>query len=226
MISPPASEELPLRKHFAATGATVELVSEVDQSISCVRDLDPDLILIASAFPLPVVLQIASQLRASLFSSPLLHLLASESYSDRVQSLRAGADDVLSCPFAIDELDARIFSLLRRSSMGRHHVDGDTISFHGLQLDTNLREVIRDGDSAKLTVKEYNLLAHFLRHPDEVLSRKSILHSVWGQTWKGDDNLLDVYIRNLRRKIEREHLPALLQTVKGVGYVLRSPTGD
>ena len=84
----------------------------------------------------------------------------------------------------------------------------------------------RDGDSAKLTVKEYNLLAHFLRHPDEVLTRKSILHSVWGQTWKGDDNLLDVYIRNLRRKVERENLPALLQTVKGVGYVLRSPVGD
>ena len=141
--------------------------------------------------------------------------------SHRVASLQAGADDVLSIPYAFEELIARLHALLRRSAMGRNDNAGSLLCCGDLVVSTDDRQVSRAGQPIKLTVKEYDLLLCLLRHQQEVLSRQRILHAVWGDTWVGDDNLLDVYIRYLRKKIERPYLEPLIHTVRGVGFVLR-----
>ena len=136
-------------------------------------------------------------------------------------SLKAGSDDVLSFPFALEELDARIEALIRRVGMETDHREGALCKHADLELNTETREVNRAGIIKKLTVKEYDLMIYFLQHPGQVLARKAILHAVWGQSWTGDDNLLEVYIRYLRKKIERPGHDKLLQTVRGVGYLLK-----
>lgn len=160
-------------------------------------------------------------LRASGCSVPILVLSESIHYTARVAMLRAGADDVLSIPYAIDELIARLNALMRRCVMGRNDSAGPVLSYGDLLVNTDVRQVSRAGEPVKLTVKEYDLLLFLLRHNQEVLPRQRILHSVWGDTWVGDDNLLDVYIRYLRKKIERPDLEPLIHTVRGVGFVLK-----
>ena len=160
-------------------------------------------------------------IRSKKSSIPLIHLIRDDSYRSRVQSLQSGSDDVLSLPFALEELDARLDSLFRRASMGANHLDGTVLRHQDLELNTDTREVIRDDISSKLTVKEYDLLIYFLQNPGMVLARKTIMNNVWGQSWTGDDNLLDVYIRYLRKKVERPKLEKLIHTVRGVGYILK-----
>ena len=154
-------------------------------------------------------------------SIPIVHLLQDSHFRLRVESLKAGSDDALSFPFALEELDARIEALLRRSGMEVNRLDGAQISHADLVLNTDTREVTRADITEKLTVKEYDLLTFFLQNPNQAMARKAILRSVWGQSWTGDDNLLEVYIRYLRKKIERPGHDKLLQTVRGVGYMLR-----
>ncbi len=141
--------------------------------------------------------------------------------SERVAALQAGADDALGSPYALEELHARLLSLLRRARMGANDSAGSLLSYGDLLVDTDQRQVKRAGMAIRLTVKEYDLLLFLLRHQQQVLPRQRILHGVWGDTWVGDDNLLDVYIRYLRKKIERADLEPLIHTVRGVGFVLK-----
>jgi two-component system response regulator MprA len=150
----------------------------------------------------------------------LVLLLSFDHYSSRVAALEAGADDELSRPFAIEELIARLRALLRRSRMGLNHVDGVELHYRDLTVNTDSRLVSRASTLVKLTVKEYDLLLHLLRHREQVLLRQDILLAVWGDNWVGDDNLLDVYIRYLRKKLERPDLEPLIHTVRGVGFML------
>ncbi len=187
----------------------------------CLKD-QPDVILIDSNHSrFQVSLQLIQLIRSKKSSISILHLFQDDHYRSRVQSLQSSVDDVLSLPFAYEELDARLDSLFRRASMGANHLDGAVLRHTDLELNTDTREVIRDGISAKLTVKEYDLLVYFLQNPGMVLARKTIMNNVWGQSWTGDDNLLDVYIRYLRKKIERPKLEKLILTVRGVGYILK-----
>ena len=177
-----------------------------------------DLLIALSTLPADPLVR---ELRENGSSLPVLVLSESNHYGARVASLQAGADDVLSIPYAFEELTARIHALLRRSSMGRNDTAGSLLIYGDLTVKTDDRQVLRAGQPIKLTVKEYDLLLCLLRHQQEVLSRQRILHSVWGDSWVGDDNLLDVYIRYLRKKIERPDLEPLIHTVRGVGFVLR-----
>ena len=210
-------------KHLKSCQFYVLFIDELtDQRLSSSLDDQPDLILFDSdRLQFQASLQLIRFIRSKKISVPVIHLVRDDHFLARVQSLQAGADDVLSFPFAYEELDARLDALFRRSSMGTNHLDGAVLRHTDLELNTDTREVTRDGISAKLTVKEYDLLVYFLQNSGIVLLRKTILHNVWGQSWTGDDNLLDVYIRYLRKKVERPKLEKLIHTVRGVGYILK-----
>ena len=229
LIADAGSEQDVLCKHLEALAYFVVRVASVQEALECLADGDVSLVLLAlhadTSSPVNTHhFSLHETLQADRLTVPLFHLLDDDNFSMRAASLKAGADDVLSRPFAWEELDARLIALLRRSRMGQSHADGDLLSLDSLKFNTTTREVLRNGTSAKLTVKEFDLLKFFFLHLDQVMSRQSILHGVWGQGWTGDDNLLDVYIRYLRKKIEQDGQPQLIQTVKGVGYILKSPT--
>jgi two-component system response regulator MprA len=150
-------------------------------------------------------------------SIPILMLTAKDTVQDRIQGLDAGADDYMIKPFNLDELLARVRALLRRTQPERIPV----LKFADLSLDTGSRQATRGNRSISLTAKEYELLELFLRHPKQVLTREVIFDRVWGYDFGGESNVLEVYIRYLRQKLEGEGEARLLHTVRGVGYVLR-----
>jgi DNA-binding response OmpR family regulator len=216
------SEQL-IAKHLGTGNFHVERVGpdSIDQPAALLADQPDLLILMSEPEGATAAIEIIKAIRLVKDSVAIVHLIQDSHYRIRVESLKAGSDESLSFPFALEELDARIESLLRRCGMGVNHLDGAQISHADLVLNTDTREVTRADVTEKLTVKEYDLLTFFLQNPNQAMARKAILHSVWGQTWTGDDNLLEVYIRYLRKKIERPGHDKLLQTVRGVGYMLR-----
>lgn len=188
---------------------------------SLVREVSLDLLILrAELKPLPAA-EICRLFRTSGSTVPILVLCPSSHYGERVAALAAGADDALGQSFALEELYARLLALLRRARMGVTEVAGSCLELHDLTVNTENRQVSRGGQPIKLTVKEYDLLLYLLRHKQQVLPRHQILTSVWGDTWVGDDNLLDVYIRYLRKKLDLPDLVPLIHTVRGVGFVLR-----
>ena len=209
-----------LTKHLQVHGFAISAVASTDAAQQQLPAAAPQMLLISDALPDSAALVFTRQLRAAANAIPLVLLLSFDHYSSRVAALEAGADDVLSRPFAIEELIARLRALLRRSRMGLNHVDGVELHYRDLTVNTDSRLVSRASTPVKLTVKEYDLLLHLLQHSEQVLSRKDILLAVWGDSWVGDDNLLDVYIRYLRKKLERPDLETLIHTVRGVGFML------
>jgi two-component system response regulator MprA len=145
-------------------------------------------------------------------------LTARDAIDHRVEGLQSGADDYLVKPFAPAELVARVHALLRRAASARK--EGPLV-FAGMVLDPVTRQARRDDVPIELTPTEYSLLLFFMRHPRQVLEREQILVNVWGYDFGGDDNVLEVYVGYLRKKTEAGGRPRLIQTVRGVGYVLR-----
>jgi two-component system response regulator MprA len=150
-------------------------------------------------------------------SIPILMLTAKDTVQDRVQGLDAGADDYMVKPFNLDGLLARVRALLRRTVPERVPV----LKFADLTLDTGSRQASRGNRLVPLTAKEYELLELFLRHPKQVLTREVIFDRVWGYDFGGESNVLEVYIRYLRQKLEGDGEARLIHTVRGVGYVMR-----
>jgi two-component system, OmpR family, response regulator MprA len=144
-------------------------------------------------------------------------LTAKDSIADRVKGLGTGADDYMVKPFAFEELLARVRALLRRVRA----TDETVMHFGDLTLNVSTREVTRGERKVELTTKEFDLLYFFMRHPRQVLSREMIYDRVWGYDFGGESNILEVYIRYLRTKLESGDEARLLQTVRGVGYALR-----
>lgn len=210
-----------LHKHLHALGFHTRLACDGHQAEQQLIASPPDLAILDAALPKLAGLEISRRLRDQGSTLPVLLLLSTDQYSDRVSALEAGADDALSFPFALEEFHARVRALLRRARMGVNDAAGSVLQLRDLAVNTDTRSVSRAGNILKLTVKEYDLLLYLLRHKHQVLPRQQILTAVWGDTWVGNDNLLDVYIRYLRKKIERPELEAIVHTIRGVGFMLK-----
>ncbi len=205
-----------LRRSLDYEGYTVDAAFDGETGLALARDAHPDLVILDWMLPGMDGLEVCQRLRAG-GNVPILMLTAKDTVSDRVQGLDAGADDYMVKPFQLEELLARVRALLRRTQPERVPV----LNFADLVLDTSTRQAMRKGRTISLTAKEYDLLELFMRHPRQVLTREMIFDRVWGYDFGGESNVLDVYIRYLRQKLESEGESRLIHTVRGVGYVLR-----
>jgi DNA-binding response OmpR family regulator len=181
------------------------------------RDLNPDLIILDWMMPGLTGLELCRRLRATGNKVPVILLTAKDDVSDRVAGLDAGADDYVVKPFSIEELLARVRAHLRRTN----EEETDVLRFEDLMLNRNTREVTRGDRPIELTAKEFDLLEYLMANPRQVLTRDRILEKVWGYDFMGDSNIIEVYVRYLRLKLEAEDEKRLIQTVRGVGYVLK-----
>jgi DNA-binding response OmpR family regulator len=178
----------------------------------------PDIIILDVMLPGIDGLNVCRQIREAELQTPILMLTAKDAVPDRVAGLEAGADDYLVKPFAFEELLARVRALGRR----RAPIESDApIHFSDLILNPTTRMAQRNGRNIELTAKEYDLLELFMRHPNQVLTRDQIYDRIWGYDFGGESNIIEVYIRYLRSKLEDNNEPRLLHTVRGVGYALR-----
>ncbi len=182
-----------------------------------------DLLLLDWTLPDFSGVELCRRLRGTDDSTPVLMLTARDDVKERVEALDAGADDYLTKPFSIEELLARVRARLRRGPAEADEVADalQPLRLADLEVNPASREVSRGGEPVALTGKEFELLQLLIRQPQQVHSRAAILQAVWGEHWVGDDNVLDVYVRALRRKLERPGTPSLIQTVRGVGFMLK-----
>ncbi|HEY9728391.1 MAG TPA: response regulator transcription factor [Chroococcales cyanobacterium] len=184
------------------------------------RESQPDLILLGMNLPDFSAFEICRRLRSTGNQVPLILLGTGHEIRDCVAGLDAGADDYIFQPFAMEELRARIRSRLRRVSL---EAQPNRLQFEELTLDRATREVYRHRQAIELTAREFALLEYFMTHPRQVMTRNQILDRVWNDNPSIDPNILDVYMRYLRLKLEQHHKQRLLHTVRSVGYVLRKP---
>ena len=178
----------------------------------------PDLVILDVMLPDIDGLEVCRQLRAAGAEEPVLMLTAKDAIPDRVAGLDAGADDYLVKPFAFDELLARIRALFRRTAPPETNTP---LRFADLELNPATRRARRGERDIELTAKEYDVLDLFMRHPNQVLTRDIIYDRIWGYDFGGESNIIEVYIRYLRAKLEAANEPRLIHTVRGVGYALR-----
>jgi DNA-binding response OmpR family regulator len=176
---------------------------------------EPDLVILDLMLPKLDGMEVASRLRAK-STVPIIMLTAKDRIPDRVAGLDAGADDYLVKPFSIEELLARVRARLRD-----RHPAVNVLAAKDLTMDRDRHEVVRGGKAIALTAKEYALLEYLLLHRNTVHTRDELFNGVWGSDFLGDSNLIDVYIRYLRGKIDDGFEDKLIQTVRGVGYALK-----
>jgi len=207
-----------LRRGLAYEGYLVDTATDGRSGLLMARDNHPDLVVLDWMLPGMDGLEVCHRLRTG-GEVPILMLTAKDTVQDRIEGLDAGADDYLVKPFNLDELLARIRALLRRTQVKRIPV----LEFLDLKLDTGSRQASRGERIISLTAKEYELLDLFMRHPRQVMTREVIFDRVWGYDFGGQSNVLEVYIRYLRQKLEDGGEVRLLHTVRGMGYVLREP---
>jgi two-component system response regulator MprA len=201
-------------------GYDTQLAADGLQALDALADRAPDALVLDVLMPHVDGLEVCRRLRAAGDRTPVLVLTARDAVPDRVRGLDAGADDYLVKPFALEELLARLRALLRRTASA----DTDEIlRYADLELDPNGHTVRRARRAVELTRTEFLLLELFLRHPRQVLTRSQVFERVWGYDFGPASNSLEVYVGYLRRKLEAGGEPRLLQTVRGVGYVLREP---
>jgi two-component system, OmpR family, response regulator len=180
-----------------------------------------DLVLLDVMLPGISGIEILRRIRKNDRTTPVILLTAKTSVEDKVSGLDLGANDYITKPFQIEELLARIRAALRFKKTEQSIEDVSLLSFEDLIVNQKTREVLRAGESIELTPREYDLLIFLMDNKRQVLNREQILEAVWGYDFFGDTNVVDVYIRYLRKKIDAPHLPTLIHTVRGVGYVLK-----
>lgn len=213
-----------LRRSLQFNGYDVALAKDGQEALASIEQEQPDLTILDVMMPQLDGLGVCRELRSSGYDRPILMLTARDGVSDRVAGLDAGADDYLPKPFALEELLARVRSLLRRARADAIQQDaegGSELSFEDLHLDISSRDVRRGDRHISLTRTEFSLLHLLLRNPRKVLTRQKILEEVWGHEFPSSGNALEVYIGYLRRKTEAAGEPRLIHTVRGVGYVMR-----
>ena len=198
----------------------VELFEDGLSALKAIQLRAPDAIVLDLQLPDIDGLEVCRRIRRSGDTTPILMLTARNAVNDRVEGLDVGADDYLVKPFDLAELLARLRALLRRHNTSDS--DGTVLRFEDLTLNPQTREVYRGTRLVELTKIEFDLLELFLHHPRQVLTRDQILDLVWGYNFDSGTNSLAVYIGYLRRKLEEDNKPRLIQTVRGVGYALRT----
>lgn len=199
-----------------ASGYEAVIARDADSGIANLRDRHPALIVIDRMLAGESGLNLCNYLRKSGAREPMLVLMARDTVDDRVACLESGADDYFLKPYRAEE-----FLKLVRLYLQTEPAATEQLRFGDLVLDLATRRAIRYGKAIDLTMKEFELLKYLMEHPREVLTREQILENVWGYDFMGESNVIEVYIRYLRLKIEDESQKRLIQTVRGVGYVLR-----
>ena len=205
-----------LRRVLVSHGFDVEVAEDGAEALARVRSRPFDAVVLDVMMPGGDGIEVCEQLRGEQFDLPVLMLTARDAVRDRVAGLDAGADDYLVKPFANEELVARIRALLRRAGHA-----ADRLAFGDLELDLLTREAARGDRSIELSRIEFELLQLLLRHPRQVLARRTIYERVWGYDASLSSNSLDVFVGHLRRKLEANGEPRLIHTVRGVGFTLR-----
>jgi two-component system, OmpR family, response regulator MprA len=205
-----------LQRALALERYEVDLAADGHEALERLAAFPPDAVLLDVAMPRLDGLEVCRRLRAAGDQTPVLMLTARDAVDDRVEGLDAGADDYLVKPFALRELQARLRALLRRTERGV-----EPLRYADLTLDAVAHEVWRGERRVQLSRTEFSLLELLMRHPRQVLTRTQIFEAVWGYDFGATSNALGVYVGYLRRKTEEGGEPRLVQTVRGVGYVLR-----
>jgi len=206
-----------LRRGLEAEGYEVATASTGEEGLALAIGEEIDALVLDLMLPGRDGMGILRELRSRGFAKPILILTARDSVEDRVQGLNEGADDYLVKPFAFAEFLARLHALLRRDFWGRELV----LRAGDLEMDLLSRRVTRSGAELELTGREYELLEYLLRHKNKVVTRDMIALDVWKERTGAMTRIIDVYINALRKKVDRIGRPALIRTVRGVGYALR-----
>lgn len=192
------------------------------EALEAYRSRDWDLILLDVMLPGISGIELLRRIRANDCNTPVILLTAKNSVEDKVSGLDLGANDYITKPFQIEELLARIRATLRMSSIRQKKMDEEEgLKLEDLKVNEKTREVLRGQQEIELTKREFDLLVYLLKNKRQVLNREQIVEAVWGYDYFGDTNVVDVYIRYLRKKIDLPECEPLIHTVRGVGYVLR-----
>jgi len=206
-----------LRRGLLFENYTVDSAEDGETALRMAREKLPDAVILDVMLPGLDGLEGCRRLRSA-SNVPILMLTARDAVPDRIKGLDAGADDYMVKPFAFDELLARLRALFRR-----HHMENapDVYRYADLTLSPRTRQVFREEALVELTAKEFDLLELFMRHPGQVLTREMIYEHIWDYDFGGESNIIEVYVRYLRTKLEAQGRSRLIQTVRGVGYALR-----
>lgn len=205
-----------LERGLAAEGYHVSVERDGRDGLERIRADNFDLVILDRMLPYIDGLEVCRVIREEQLPAMVLMLTARDSLQDKIEGLKGGADDYLSKPFAFDELLARIVALRRRSG----HDQPKLLRVGPLVLDAAAHRVTKAGDILQLTLKEFELLAYLMANVDKVVSRQRLLSSVWDYGYDPGTKIVDVYIRYLRKKIDDADKPSLIQTVRGVGYMI------
>lgn len=206
-------------KHLKDEGYTVDMCYDGNDALDYINGTEYDAVILDIMLPGIDGISVLKKIRAKKLNTPVLLLTAKSSVEDKVAGLDSGADDYLTKPFSLDELSARIRVMIRRSGVER--VD-NTITAGPLTLDTEKKIAVREGKEIKLTAKEYSILEYLMHNKGIVLSRDKIMHHIWNYDYEGGSNIIDVYIRTLRNKVDAGFDKKLIQTVRGIGYVIKT----
>jgi len=201
-------------------GFTVQTASNGREAVATVRSFKPHLMVLDVMLPDMEGFEVAERLGAQRAGVPIIFLTARDSTEDKIRGLTGGGDDYMTKPFSLEELVARIRTILRRT--GQSAPESGRLVFEDLELDEESHEVMRRGEQIQLTATEYRLLRYLMLNPRRVMTRAQILDHVWNYDFGGDGRVLETYISYLRKKLDA-HGPSLIRTVRGVGYALQAP---
>jgi two-component system OmpR family response regulator len=201
-------------------GFEVETAATGEQALAAASSFKPQLMVLDIMLPDMEGFEVARRLGAQRAQVPIVFLTARDATEDKIRGLTIGGDDYVTKPFSLEELIARIRTVLRRT--GQADADSSVLSFEDLELDDDTREVRRAGVAIDLTATEYRLLRYLMLNPRRVLTRDQILNHVWDYDFGGDARVLETYVSYLRKKLDG-HGPPLIHTVRSVGYALRAP---
>jgi two-component system, OmpR family, response regulator len=201
-------------------GFDVETAASGREALAAVTRFKPHLMVLDVMLPDMEGFEVASRLGAQRAGVPIIFLTARDATEDKVRGLTGGGDDYMTKPFSLEELVARIRTILRRT--GQASPESGRLVFEDLELDEESREVTRGGALIELTATEYRLLRYLMLNPRRVMTRAQLLDHVWNYDFGGDGRVLETYISYLRKKLDT-HGPSLIKTVRGVGYALQAP---